>query len=173
MSYQKTIEADMATAKWMFDIVRELQPEHKIPNFAEWAKDIRLMRERDGRTDADIRALFQLADRDGFWQSNIRCPAKLRKQWDKLDLKFRKSKGTGNGHSAEFEMIRALVKRVWSPDLKNHHDVETAIGNPELFAAARLTGLALIADASERDRDAELTFFRNLESIRSKRKATT
>lgn len=70
------------------------------------------------------------------------------------------------GQESEFEVIRAIVKRTWSPDLKNHRDVETAINNSELFAAAKLTKLSVIADSTERDREIEQTFFKNLESVR-------
>jgi len=167
----KSSPEDEATARWMFDIVLQLQPEHKLPNFEEWAKDIRLMRERDGRTDADIRALFSAADADEFWQTNIRCPVKLRKQWDKLELKFRKSKASGKEKSTDFEAVRANVNRSWSPDLKNHRDVETAVGNADLYQAAKLTGLSIIADCRDEDREVQSAFAGHLDSIRSGRRA--
>ena len=44
-------------------------------------------RRQDERTDADIRAVFGWANVDSFWQSNILSPAKLRKQFDQLNLK--------------------------------------------------------------------------------------
>ena len=170
-SSQKFSEQDSATAKWMFDIVQQLQPEHKPVDLSAWANDISLMRERDGRSDADIRELFAAADMDDFWRKNIRCPAKLRKQWDTLDLKFRKSKPSSRA-SADFETVRAIVKRIWSPDLKNHPDVEAAIGNRDLFSAAKLTGLSLIADARDGDRDTQSTFDRHLTALQATRKAT-
>ncbi len=165
---------DIATAKWMFEVVKRLQPEHKVPDFEKWANVIRLMRERDGRTDADIRELFQAADGDDFWQRNIRSPDKLRKQWDTLDLRFRKTK-TQNGARAdpEFSKVRSIIKRIWSPDLKNHHDTENAIGNADLFTAAVRTGLSAIADSDERDRVTPQIFTRHLESIFAQRKDTT
>ena len=161
-------DEDIATAKWMFDIVLKLQPDHKVPDFNKWANIIRLMRERDGRQDAEIRELFKAADDDEFWQKNIRCPATLRKQWDKLDLRFRKRKPhNGACTETEFSKVRNIVKRIWSPDLKNAREVEAAIGDGELFAASRQTGLTAIADAHDRDRDIERTFSVHLENIRS------
>ncbi len=173
LSSQNISAEDIATAKWMFDVVRRLQPEHKVPDFEKWANVIRMMRERDGRTDADIRELFLAADGDVFWRKNIRSPDKLRKQWDKLDLVFRKAKHhNGSGQKTEFSNVRNIVKRIWSPDLKNTWEVEAAIGDRELFAAARQTGLSAIADAHERDRDIERTFTTYLQNIRSAERAT-
>ncbi len=81
--------ADIATAKWMHQLNIELQPggKRKAPNFAAWGRDIRLMRERDGRTDSDIRELYQWCHDDEFWRANILCPSKLREKWDNLQLK--------------------------------------------------------------------------------------
>ena len=50
-------EADLATARWMFGRIRAIHAPHKEPNWKAWANSIRLMREQDKRTDADIRDL--------------------------------------------------------------------------------------------------------------------
>ena len=102
----------MATAQWIFDRVAALYPAQsppKAPDFESWANIIRLMRERDGRTDGQIRALFDAANRDGFWLKNIRCPEKLREKWDELTLKLMGSKNgkpQGNGGSASDARVR-------------------------------------------------------------------
>jgi hypothetical protein len=88
-------EADEATAAWMFQRIQRLNPDHKKPNLDRWANEIRLLREQDGRTDAQIRELFGWANADDFWQSNILSPAKLRKQWDQLTIK----RSTDNGRA--------------------------------------------------------------------------
>jgi hypothetical protein len=165
---------DIATAQWMFDIVLKLQPEHKVPDLNKWANTVRLMRETDGRNDTEIRQLFLAADGDDFWQRNIRSPDKLRKQWDTLDLRFRKTK-TQNGARADprFVKVRSIIKRVWSPDLRNHSDAENAIGDADLFRAAMLTGLSAIADSDERDQFTPQTFTQHLESIFAQRKGTS
>lgn len=77
----------------MWEQILKLQPKRKTPNLDAWANDIRLMRERDGRTDDEIRELFTWANQDSFWQTNILCPQKLREKWDDLDLKRSKSRG--------------------------------------------------------------------------------
>lgn len=75
---------DMAIAKEIFSGVCELNPKHKPPNMEKWADIVRLMRERDGRTHAEIRALWAWVHRDGFWMKNILSPDKLREKWDQL-----------------------------------------------------------------------------------------
>ena len=80
-------EQDLETSKWMFARIQQVNPLHKEPDFEKWANDLRLIRERDSRTDAEIRGMFGWANDDQFWQANILCPATLRKQWDKLMAK--------------------------------------------------------------------------------------
>jgi hypothetical protein len=76
--------------------------------------------------------------------------------------------------SADFETVRAIVKRLWTPDVAASRDVvETAIGNADLFRAAKLTKLSVIADSRDGDRETQSTSDRHLESIRSTRKAAT
>jgi hypothetical protein len=81
----------------MSDTLRQSNPEGKKKTASEiesWANDIRLIRERDSKSDSEIRSLFQWANQDEFWSANILSPGKLRKQWDQLAAK-RKSSGRG------------------------------------------------------------------------------
>ncbi|WP_078461307.1 YdaU family protein [Solemya velum gill symbiont] len=78
---------DLAIAKEIFSMILELNPKHKKPNFDSWVRTIRLMRERDGRSASEIRAMFRWANNDSFWQRNILSPTKLRAQWDQLTIK--------------------------------------------------------------------------------------
>lgn len=90
-------EDDMAIAKEIFSGVLELNPKHKPPNMNKWAECVRLMRERDGRTHAEIRALWAWVHRDGFWMKNILSPDKLREKWDRLVIQskeFQQSKAS-------------------------------------------------------------------------------
>ena len=88
--------SDLATATWILDRLRIANPGHKQPNLKAWANTIRLIREQDKRTDAEIRELFQWAHEDEFWGANILCPKTLRKQWDKLAMR-RKSDNQPKG----------------------------------------------------------------------------
>ena len=77
---------DERCARWLFGVVRQTAPAAREPSFATWSNDVRLMRERDGRTHREICELFQWAHSDSFWCLNILCPKKLREKWDRLAL---------------------------------------------------------------------------------------
>lgn len=81
---------DLRCAEWLFTMVQSISPSAKKPNFAAWANDIRLMRERDDRTHYEIAALFKWACNDKFWKGNVLCPATLRDKWTQLDIKRNK-----------------------------------------------------------------------------------
>jgi hypothetical protein len=70
------------------------------PNWAAWANDIRLMRQRDGRSHRQICEMFGRANRDTFWRRNVLSPAKLREKWDELALKLATLRPGGQGDSA-------------------------------------------------------------------------
>ncbi len=77
---------DLTAAEWMFDMVKTIAPSARKPNFAGWANDIRLMRERDGRNHRDMCVLFRWACQDNFWSGNVLSPAKLRDKWTQLEI---------------------------------------------------------------------------------------
>ena len=67
-------------------VVKTIAPSARKPNFAGWANDIRLMRERDGRNHRDMCVLFRWACQDNFWSGNVLSPAKLRDKWTQLEI---------------------------------------------------------------------------------------
>ncbi|WP_193014275.1 MULTISPECIES: hypothetical protein [Gammaproteobacteria] len=89
---------DLLCAQWIFKRVMELYDNAsesdsdidppKEPNWALWANEVRLMRTIDGRTHRQICKLFNRVNKDPFWCKNVLSPSTLRKQWDKLVLKF-------------------------------------------------------------------------------------
>jgi hypothetical protein len=84
-------EDDEKCARWLFGRIVANNPKHRPPNIAAWANDVRLMRERDGRTHHEICELFAWAQSDSFWHANILSAAKLREKWDQLTLQRRRS----------------------------------------------------------------------------------
>jgi hypothetical protein len=62
-------------------------PGAKAPAFDAWANDLRLTREADNRTEAEIAALWEFANGDDFWRANILSPRKLREKWTQLAAK--------------------------------------------------------------------------------------
>ena len=79
---------DVATAEYIRDALQKMQPGRKEPNLKNWANDVRLMRQRDGRSHDLIRRVFDAANADRFWSANILSPGKLREKFDDLSLKL-------------------------------------------------------------------------------------
>lgn len=80
---------DRAFAEEMLGKIRVVVPDLKAPDLDRWANDIRLAREQDGRSLADLRERFTQAHADPFWRAIILSPAKLRAKFDQLTAKFR------------------------------------------------------------------------------------
>jgi hypothetical protein len=109
----KFSDEEMALARFVFERVRVVVPNHKTPNLDNWANEIRLMR-RDGedRTLEGIRQLFVWANSDSFWKSNILSPAKLREKWDQLQARrlnpngniAQTTPGDGQRHNPQAEL---------------------------------------------------------------------
>ncbi|WMC11726.1 hypothetical protein PU634_05005 [Oceanimonas pelagia] len=83
---------DLRCAEWLAGLRdqaferRELaQP--KRPDMALWANDVRLMRDRDGRSHRDICELFKFVCSHHRELEFTQSPAKLRDNWDTLRLK--------------------------------------------------------------------------------------
>lgn len=81
---------DLRCAEWLFSEVLRIAPSARQPNWAAWANDVRLMREREKRTHKEIAQLFKWACNDSFWQGNVLCPSTLREKWTQLDIKRNK-----------------------------------------------------------------------------------
>ncbi|WP_162006859.1 helix-turn-helix domain-containing protein [Roseimaritima sediminicola] len=75
-------------ASWMFGLILQVAPKEQQPNLNQWANTIRLMRDRDRHTIAEIKQVFQWANADDFWRVNIRSPDKLRKQFANLHARM-------------------------------------------------------------------------------------
>jgi len=96
---KKFSDEDRAMAVWMFEEkIKPLYPKQKPPNYDQWAEVIRKLREIDERTLPEIKALFEWANNDTFWRTNILSPETLRKQWDKLAIK-QSQQGQSLGHA--------------------------------------------------------------------------
>ncbi|MDV6040409.1 hypothetical protein N7X28_28740 [Bacillus sp. SM-B1] len=91
-SCQKFSTSDLENAKLLFELMLLNNPSAKEPNLEKWANDFRLMREKDNRTDEQIKYLINWTQKDDFWSTNILSPAKLRKQFDALIVKIKKAK---------------------------------------------------------------------------------
>lgn len=74
----------MRFSVWAFECIQKTMSGAKKPNFDSWAKDVRLMIERDNRSIDDMANVWQWARNDQFWQSNILSIKKFRDKFDTL-----------------------------------------------------------------------------------------
>lgn len=79
---------DLKAAQWMFGKVRIVAPTAKTPNWPSWANDIRLARAALNVDHRKICEVFEWANSDHFWSSNILSPAKLREKWETLNAQM-------------------------------------------------------------------------------------
>ncbi|KIN37996.1 hypothetical protein B4071_2832 [Bacillus subtilis] len=84
---------DMENAEFLFQEILKNNPDAKKPNLEKWANEFRLIRERDKRTDDQIKYLIKWTQQDDFWKANILSPSSLRKHYDKLVVKIKSVKG--------------------------------------------------------------------------------
>ncbi|MGH1372954.1 MAG: GIY-YIG nuclease family protein [Cellvibrionaceae bacterium] len=80
----KFTDWDMQFAQWALNTLKADNPNLKKPNLDTWAKDCRLMRERDNRDPEQMKKLWQWARANSFWQANILSIGKFRDKFDQL-----------------------------------------------------------------------------------------
>jgi len=71
-------------AEAMWSRVQSVTQSAKQPNLNNWARDIRLLVERDGRSREEVWRVFVWANGHHFWKTNILSPGKLREKFDQL-----------------------------------------------------------------------------------------
>ncbi|MDF1507645.1 helix-turn-helix domain-containing protein [Robertmurraya sp. DFI.2.37] len=71
----------------LFENILANNPDFKKPNLQNWANDVRLMIERDNRTEKQISYLMDWVQNDSFWKSNILSVSKLRDKFDQLAMR--------------------------------------------------------------------------------------
>jgi hypothetical protein len=74
--------------------------------------------------------------------------------------------------ASDFQRVKAIIQKTWSPDIKNFTEVEKRIGDADLFLAAKRTSLTTICDCKEWDKTVQQEFERNLAAVRAARVAS-
>jgi predicted phage replisome organizer len=80
-------DIEMELSKYLFERMRQNNPEAKEPNFQTWSNQIRLMIERDNRKPEQIRNMIDWCQNDSFWKTNILSTKKLRDKYDQLKVR--------------------------------------------------------------------------------------
>ena len=86
----------------MYELIIKIAPHTKKPDYEKWANIIRLMREVDKIPLVTIQQVFNWANSDDFWKTNILSASKLRKQFNQLQAKMvnTNEQNRSNGTSA-------------------------------------------------------------------------
>ena len=74
----------MKGAKFLLAKIQDHSPHVADKHLEQWANTIRLIRERDGKTNQQITDAIYFAVQDSFWQGNILSATSLRKNIDRL-----------------------------------------------------------------------------------------
>jgi len=86
-SKYKFNDDQMNFAKAVYAKVKEVTPQMKEPNIESWANTARLMVESDKFLLIDVWNVFQWANSDNFWRTNILSVSKLREKYPELKAK--------------------------------------------------------------------------------------
>jgi hypothetical protein len=90
----KFADVDLDFANQMYQRLLELNPTYKEPNLEDWANTVRLCKSQDDRSIDELWNVFDWANKDSFWQTNILSPKTLRKQFDALVIKMNSEKNS-------------------------------------------------------------------------------
>ena len=93
------------------DRLDEIGVKHGYPS-TRWHRDMRLMRDRDGRTPDQIAGAIRWALADGcWWQASIHSPKKLREKFDTLRLQAARPPTRNNTQQQNLNLIAKLKAR--------------------------------------------------------------
>ncbi len=82
---------ELVLSELLLNLILDRKPNYKKPNLQAWAKHVDRMIRLDNRVPARIREVIQWCQADDFWMNNILSTEKLRKQFDKLELRMNKN----------------------------------------------------------------------------------
>jgi hypothetical protein len=117
---------EMKLSKYLFQLMRENNPEAKEPNFQSWSNEVRLMIERDSRKPEQIKNMIDWCQADSFWKGNILSTKKLRDKYDQLKVRaledWNRQQGQNRGgRQAEIDSIFRNLEG------GNHNEVQRSI----------------------------------------------
>ncbi|MDM5333411.1 hypothetical protein QUF56_09250 [Ureibacillus composti] len=88
--------AEFQLANLLYEKIQQDDPSFKKPNLQSWSDHIRLMMERDERTEEQIRYLIEWSQSNSFWKSNILSTKKLREKATTLIRQIKAEKAKEN-----------------------------------------------------------------------------
>ncbi|MFD2696349.1 hypothetical protein ACFSUE_22410, partial [Sporolactobacillus shoreicorticis] len=86
-------DVHLELAEKMRDEIKSNKPNCKVPDKLDgWANEMRLMMERDKRTEKQIKYLIEWSQQDSFWSTNCLSPSSLRKHFDQMAAQCKQQK---------------------------------------------------------------------------------
>ena len=103
-------------AKWMLHGFRTINPKFEAPRLALWANTIQAELS-NGKSDYDIRAVFDFAISDDFWSGGgFKSPSGLFKHWNTITIKMHQTKKSGP--DKKFEDNMSGIKKSWQKEIE-------------------------------------------------------
>ncbi|EAE1298266.1 hypothetical protein EP04_01780 [Listeria monocytogenes] len=108
-------EVHLQIANYFVQEIKKNIPQFRQPKIDNWANVIRLMMERDNRTQAQIEYLIKWVQQDEFEMGNVLSPIKLRKRFDALVIKakndYNKKNVSQNGRQQQNQDLLERMKQ--------------------------------------------------------------
>lgn len=79
-------------SNYFYSLILKNNPDHKKPNFQKWSDEFRKIVELDKKSKDEVREVMEFVQSDEFEMVNVLSPAKLRKRYDQLAMKVKRSK---------------------------------------------------------------------------------
>lgn len=107
----------LKVAEYIYSRVLSIAPNTKKPNIESWANSVRLMNEADSIHIDRICSVFNWANKDAFWATNILSVSKFREKYSVLDAKMRAPKQTGGYVTSQQQAanMAASTRRLETP----------------------------------------------------------
>lgn len=107
---KESVELKMATL--LSDLMTENNPTRKKDeDLQKWADVIRLMIERDKRTEKQIDYAIRWSQANEFWSGNILSTSSLRRNFDKMVVQIRREKGKGVQAIESTKPVEEVIKQ--------------------------------------------------------------
>lgn len=115
-------------ANLLFEKILENNPAHKMPDLQKWADDVRLMMERDSRTEEQIQYLIEWSQSHSFWHKNILSTSKLREQFDRLVMEVKSQKVVHLNKKQEKRVPRAYQSLMeWAEEGEHEQERDSRV----------------------------------------------
>ena len=91
-------DCDLEFANQAFKEILKVSSDYKKPNLETWAKDVRLMREVDGKDLSEMATVWIWVRQDRFWSTNVLSISKFRDKYEQLKMKMNEVNNNGSSN---------------------------------------------------------------------------